>query len=264
MRFPTARHRMQLRHAVADSESRPSPLTVLRAEHLARRGSGTLELRRVRATSVATNSDTYLTGNLAQPCPRCSATGSPASRGTGPVTAARVRACMCTTRARPATRVTVHGRRRRHASVHAGRWPCLDGSHVGVITVNLSPLTTGTASRPIRWSLLPGPGSYAGRPQDGCFGSTACRRSRRTARRRSHQPGVTYRRSSRRLLHREHRQRAWSTVHRPSGPGAVSLPGTFFRTTRGRASPSANRSRLHRTGLDFPTDSASARWFVRP
>src|SRR5262249_61581629 len=46
--------------------------------------SGTLDLSTgMSSTNVALVSDTYLTGNQGQPCPRCSATGTPGSPGTG-------------------------------------------------------------------------------------------------------------------------------------------------------------------------------------
>jgi hypothetical protein len=44
--------------------------------------TGTIDLSTATSsTNVALNSDTYLTGNVGQPCPRCSATGSPSSPG---------------------------------------------------------------------------------------------------------------------------------------------------------------------------------------
>src|SRR5262249_38115839 len=46
--------------------------------------SGTLDLASgTSPTSVPLSSDVYVTGILAQPCPRCSATGTPSSPGTG-------------------------------------------------------------------------------------------------------------------------------------------------------------------------------------
>jgi hypothetical protein len=53
-----------------------------------------------------------------------------------------------------------------------GGGACIDGSHVGVISVNLTPLTTGAASDTDPGGLFcPGQGAA----QVGCFGSTACR-----------------------------------------------------------------------------------------
>ena len=53
---------------------------------------------------------------------------------------------------------------------------CLDGSHVGPISVNLSPLTTGTANKTTGTGLFcPGQGPAAGPGHlAGCFGSAAC------------------------------------------------------------------------------------------
>src|SRR5262249_41563105 len=56
-----------------------------------------------------------------------------------------------------------------------GGGACLDGSHVGVIHVSLSPLTTGTASKTDPGgNFCPGQ-SNSGGHMFGCFGSTACR-----------------------------------------------------------------------------------------
>jgi hypothetical protein len=53
-----------------------------------------------------------------------------------------------------------------------GGGACIDGSHVGPINVDLSPLTTGTASDTDAGGLFcPGQGAA----QVGCFGSPDCR-----------------------------------------------------------------------------------------
>ena len=80
------RRRVQLRHAAADPKSprRRFP-DRLRAEHLGPAGERIARSPTgASSTSVPLQSDNYLTGNLAQlPCPRCSATGTPAAPGTG-------------------------------------------------------------------------------------------------------------------------------------------------------------------------------------
>src|SRR5262249_7268213 len=51
---------------------------------------------------------------------------------------------------------------------------CIDGTHVGPITVNLSPLTTTqTVSTTTDGNFCPGQGGPPGSP--GCFGKSACR-----------------------------------------------------------------------------------------
>src|SRR5262249_35164840 len=56
-----------------------------------------------------------------------------------------------------------------------GGGACIDGSHVGVILVSLSPLTTGTASKTnATGNFCPGQSNVNGHAF-GCFGSSACR-----------------------------------------------------------------------------------------
>jgi hypothetical protein len=150
--------------------------------------SGTLDLSTgASSTSVPLNSDVYLTGNVAQPCPKCvagvcdrgpragltcvatSSTGYTRDCPTGGVgTIASpcpggqtgnsdccnpASACDC-----PCT---------------AGGGGCCDGAHVGPVGVTLSPLTTGAASATSstgRFCTGQLGGTHAG-----CFGSTACR-----------------------------------------------------------------------------------------
>jgi hypothetical protein len=58
-----------------------------------------------------------------------------------------------------------------NCSCTVGGGSCCDGSHLGVIPIDLSPLTTGSASATDPGGLFC-PGQGAG--QVGCFGSTAC------------------------------------------------------------------------------------------
>ncbi len=137
--------------------------------------SGTLDLTTgVSTTSVPLTSDIYLTGNLAQPCPRCSATGSPASPGIGTCDRGPRAGMPCTTTS--STGVTrdcpTGGANPPTQPCTPGGGGCVDGSHVGQIAVNLTPLTTGAAS-----SIAPDglfcPGQ--GQAQIGCFGQGTCR-----------------------------------------------------------------------------------------
>ena len=56
-----------------------------------------------------------------------------------------------------------------------GQDSCIDGTHVGPIAVDLSPLTTGPASKSADASgnFCPGQGGTPGTP--GCFGQPTCR-----------------------------------------------------------------------------------------
>jgi hypothetical protein len=55
----------------------------------------------------------------------------------------------------------------------SGQDSCIDGTHVGPINVNLSPLTTGTASKTSGGNFCTGQGGVPGTP--GCFGKPTCR-----------------------------------------------------------------------------------------
>jgi hypothetical protein len=56
-----------------------------------------------------------------------------------------------------------------------GGGACIDGSHVGVISINLSPLSTGTATMTnATGAFCPGQTNSSGH-LFGCFGSSACR-----------------------------------------------------------------------------------------
>src|SRR5215469_16106376 len=143
--------------------------------------SGTLDLAGgTSSTNVALSSDVYLTGNLAQPCPKCSATGTPSSPGHGTCDRGPRATMACTTTSSTGyTRDCPTGGSSaatncgpamdQPCTCNAGGGFCLDGSHVGPINVNLSPLSTGT-------SVLTDPGgnfcpgqSNVGGHQFGCF-----------------------------------------------------------------------------------------------
>jgi hypothetical protein len=125
-------------------------------------------------TNVPLASDIYLTGNLAQPCPKCSATGTPSSPGTGTCDRGPRAGLACTTTS--STGMTrdcpTGGANPPTQPCTPGGGACIDGSHVGVISVNLSPLTTGSASDTDPAGIFC-PGQPATQP--GCFGAPTCR-----------------------------------------------------------------------------------------
>jgi hypothetical protein len=109
-----------------------------------------------------------------------------------------------------------------------GGGQCLDGSHVGVINVNLSPLSTGT-------SVLTDPGgnfcpgqSNTGGHMFGCFGSTACRTITENGSAAMVTPGVPSptKLASTFCIGMTGNGLVDASADLP-GPGAVSLPGTF-------------------------------------
>jgi hypothetical protein len=138
--------------------------------------SGTLDLSTgTSSTNVPLISDTYLTGNLAQPCPKCSATGTPASPGSGTCDRGPRAGMACmTTSSTGYTRDCPTGGADGGHPCTPGGGACIDGSHVGPINVNLSPLTTGTASMTnATGNFCPGQSNASGH-LFGCFGSAAC------------------------------------------------------------------------------------------
>src|SRR5262249_51241597 len=145
--------------------------------------SGTLDLASgASTTSVPLASDIYLTGNLAQPCPRCSASGTPSSPGVGTCDRGPRTGMACTTTS--STGVTRDCPTGRGGPVAprggapppppqpgaAGGGACIAGSHVGVISVTPPPPTPGTAS-----DTDPGGIFCPGQTGAGCFGAAGCR-----------------------------------------------------------------------------------------
>ncbi len=199
--------------------------------------SGTLNLATgTSTTSVPLASDIYLTGNLAQACPVCSGTGSPASPGTGTCDRGSRAGMACTsTNSDGLTRDCPTGGSAPTGCGASGTDPCpcgaggglcVDGSHVGVISVNLSPLTTGTASATNAGGLFcPGQGAA----QVGCFGSKACRTiTENGVPAGPITPGTpaTATLASVFCISATGNGSVDATANLP-GPGAVSLPGTF-------------------------------------
>jgi len=135
-------------------------------------GTGTFNTSTgVASLNVNLSSDIYLTGNLSQPCPRCSATGTPTSPGTGTCDRGPRATLACTTTSSTGvTRDCPTGGTDASHPCTPGGGQCIDGSHVGVINVNLTPLTTGTATSTDAAGLFCPSQTHAG-----CFGSSACR-----------------------------------------------------------------------------------------
>jgi len=202
--------------------------------------AGTLDLGNGNTSiNVPLISDTYLTGNLAQPCPKCSATGTPSSPGHGTCDRGPRATMACTTTSSTGyTRDCPTGGSSaatncgpamdQPCTCNAGGGFCLDGSHVGPINVNLSPLSTGT-------SVLTDPGgnfcpgqSNVGGHQFGCFGSTACRTITEKGSQSMITPGVPSATTlaSTFCIGATGNGLVDASADLP-GPGAVSLPGTF-------------------------------------
>jgi hypothetical protein len=133
--------------------------------------SGTLDLSTgASSTNVALVSDVYLTGNAAQPCPKCSGSGSPSSPGTGTCDRGPRTGMACTsTNSTGYTRDCPTGGTDATHPCTVGGGACIDGSHVGPINVNLSPLTTGTANSTNAGGIF-----CPSQPHAGCFGQPTC------------------------------------------------------------------------------------------
>src|SRR5262245_60553159 len=138
-----------------------------------RPAEGTLDTSTGTATlSVPLNSDVYLTSNAIQACPRCSASGTPESPGTRTCDRGPRQGQTCvTTSATGLTRDCPTGGSDATRPCTAGGGNCIDGSHVGPIKVDLTPLTTGNVTQ-----TAAADGTFcAGQFGTGCFGSAACR-----------------------------------------------------------------------------------------
>jgi hypothetical protein len=96
---------------------------------------------------IPLTSATYLTSNVNQPCPRCSASGSPASPGTGTCDRGPRAGQPCvTTNSHGLTRdCLTGGSDATHPCTPGGVTECLDGAFIGPISVDLSPVTTGSS-----------------------------------------------------------------------------------------------------------------------
>ncbi|MCW5893720.1 MAG: hypothetical protein KIT14_24665 [bacterium] len=121
--------------------------------------SGTVNLLTgATSANVALALQVFVTGDAAQPCPRCSAAGAPGAPGSGTCDRGARAGLECTS-------INSQGLSR----------DCLpggsDGSvEAGTIAASLSPVTTGTVTR-----SNPGGSFCAGQATAGCFGNPACR-----------------------------------------------------------------------------------------
>jgi hypothetical protein len=193
--------------------------------------SGSLDLAAgTSSTNVALSSDVYLTGNLAQPCPRCSASGTPSSPGMGTCDRGPRTGMACTTTS--STGITrdcpTGGTDGTHPCTPGGGL-CIDGSHVGVIAIDLSPLTTGSASMTDAAGLFcPGQG-MGSTGLAGCFGSGACRTiTENGAAAGTVTPGVPANATLASVfcIASTGNGLVDASADLP-GPGAIALPGTF-------------------------------------
>src|SRR5262245_33230404 len=160
-------------------------LTTCVLNSFAQDASGTLSLvDGTSSTNVSLISDTYLTGNLTEPCPRCrvgaGGTGTFAA-GTRQAPATgfcdrgprKAQACTSTNPIGLTRDCQTGGADATHPCIPAHMDSCIDGTHVGPINVDLSPLTTGAASK----SAPDGNfcGQHASAPGTfGCFGQPTC------------------------------------------------------------------------------------------
>jgi hypothetical protein len=217
--------------------------------------SGTLDLTSgTSSTNVALNFDVYATPtfNGAQPCPRCSATGTPSQPGTGTCDRGPRAGMACTTTSStgltrdcptggvgtPATPCPVGNGTGSgnccptpatcNCPCTPGGGNCCDGAHLRVIPIDLSPLTTGTAS-----ATDPGGLFCPGQAQAGCF-SGALGESCRTITERGVAAGPIFTGvPADATLASVFCIAATGEAFMDNpfglpGPGAVSLPGTFL------------------------------------
>jgi len=121
--------------------------------------TGTVNLVSGATTAnVMLSQHVFFTGNAAQPCPRCTATGAPGAVGSG----------VCDRGARSGLSCTTRNSQGASSDCTPGG---SDGSiDLGSFTANLSPLTTGTASTSSGSGLF-----CAGQATAGCFGDAPCR-----------------------------------------------------------------------------------------
>jgi hypothetical protein len=190
--------------------------------------SGTINLTTgASTTNVPLTSDVYLTGNLAQPCPLCSAIGTPTNPGHGLCDRGPRTGMACTTTSSTgATRDCPTGGSDATHPCTPGGGLCVDGSHVGVISVNLSPLTTGSAS-----DTDPGGLFCPAQTHPGCFGSPECRTITEVGVAPVPPIAVGVPTAATLVSVFCVEATANGTVNTSAdlpGPGAVSLPGTFL------------------------------------
>jgi hypothetical protein len=132
--------------------------------------SGTADLAAgTSSTSVPLQSYVVLTGNSDQPSPKCSAAGSPSNPGTGTCDRGPRTGMACTTtNSQGLTRDCLTGGADATHPCTPGN-QCIDGTFIGTIPVDLTPLTTGTSSKTAANGVF-----CTGQTSAGCFGSGAC------------------------------------------------------------------------------------------
>jgi mucin-6/19 len=132
--------------------------------------SGTIDLASgSSSTNVPLQSYVVLTGNPDQPCPKCSATGSPSSPGTGTCDRGPRTGLACTTtNSQGLTRDCPPGGADATHPCTPGQ-ACIDGTFVGTIPVNLSPLSTATVTKTAADGAFCPDQTVKG--TTGCFGS---------------------------------------------------------------------------------------------
>jgi hypothetical protein len=147
------------------------PLTTCVLDTFEESASGTLDLTSgASLTNVKLVSDTYLTGNATQPCPKCSGSGSPSSPGTGTCDRGPRAGMACTsTNSTGYTRDCPTGGMDATHPCTVGGGNCIDGAHIGPIHVDLSPLTTDSPNKSDAGGLFCPLQAHAG-----CFAHTDC------------------------------------------------------------------------------------------
>ena len=170
-------------------------------------------------------SDVYITSNLSQPCPRCSAAGTPSAPATGVCDRGPRAGLACVTRNQDGlTRDCPTGGVGPSKPCTLGGGLCLDGIHVGPISLAVVPLTTGTATMSSPTGIF-----CPGQPDPGCFGRPTCRSITEAG--SSAGPLTPDVPAEATLAATFCSAPAWSgaidaAIGLP-GPAAVSLPGTF-------------------------------------
>jgi hypothetical protein len=135
------------------------PLSTCVVNTLASPASGAIDLATGDAILLLPlASRIHVTGNAVQPCPRCSAAGTPDMPGAGTCSGGDRDGQPCTS--------TSAGGLSRDCPPHAAQ-------AIGTISVDISPLTTGVADKVSASGLFCNDQSLA---QVGCFGNPACRR----------------------------------------------------------------------------------------
>src|SRR5262249_25506975 len=194
---------------------------VLNTFHAA--ASGTIDLSTgASSSSISLDSHVWVTGNMAQPCPRCYSGGSPilgsstASPGHGTCDRGPNAGGPCTT--------TNSKGLTRDCPTGAG-----DATDAGILLVDLTPLTTGTVTHTeAAGNFCTGQHVGPGTGKSGCFGSTLCRTIiENGSPAGAITPGVPGSATLASVFCIPPTGGLVDTAGDLPGPGATSLPGTF-------------------------------------